>query len=69
MKDGWIDDAGIGCGIAVSRDDRPNESSFSSLARLAEEKYQALLVSIERFRAAHGGAGSREAFLSKMFDE
>lgn len=59
----------FGCGIAVSRDDRPNESFFSSLPRPGEDKYQALLAGIERFRAAHGGAGSREAFLRKMFDE
>ena len=59
----------FGCGIAVSRDDRPDENFFKSLPRPGDGKYQVLLAGIERFRAVHGGAESREAFLRTLFDE
>jgi glycosyltransferase involved in cell wall biosynthesis len=58
----------FGCGLAVSRDNRPDESFFKSLPRPGDDRYQEMLHGIERFRAAHGGAGSREDFLGKMFD-
>jgi hypothetical protein len=59
----------FGCGIAVARNVRPGESFFKNLPRPGDDRYQALQTGIKRFRAAHGGAGSREAFLKKLFDE
>lgn len=59
----------FGCGIAVARNVRPGESFFKNLPRPGDDRYQALLTGSKRFRAAHGGAGSREAFLKKLFDE
>jgi hypothetical protein len=59
----------FGCGIAVSRNARPDELFFASVPRPGAYGYQALLAGIERFRAAHGGVALREVFLGKMFDE
>ncbi|MGH8677504.1 MAG: hypothetical protein ACREUQ_04035, partial [Burkholderiales bacterium] len=59
----------FGCGIAVARDPRPDEKFFASLPRPGDVAYEAFLTGAERFRQAHGGAQSRNAFLAKLVGE
>ncbi len=59
----------FGCGLAVSRDGRPDEHYFMNLPRPGQQRYQAMIDGVERFRAAHNGVASRDVLVRKLFDE
>jgi len=59
----------FGCGISVARQHRPDARFFSGLPRPGDPAYRSLLGGVERFRQAHGGATSREAFLARLLGD
>jgi glycosyltransferase involved in cell wall biosynthesis len=56
----------FGCGIGIARQPRPDAGFFAGLPRPGDPAYRTLLAGVERFREAHGGAPSREAFLATL---
>ena len=56
----------FGCGVAVLQSSRPSEEFFRRLPRPGSDDYRQMQAGILRFRDAHGGASSREVFLSKL---
>jgi len=59
----------FGCGISVARQHRPDARFFAGLPHPGDPAYRSLLVGVERFRQAHGGAASRDAFLEKLLGD
>jgi len=59
----------FGCGIGVARQHRPDARFFAGLPHPGDPAYRSLLAGVERFRQAHGGAASRDAFLEKLLGD
>jgi hypothetical protein len=55
-----------GCGIATAQSPRPDAAFFRSVPQPGSTDYGRMQEGMVRFREAHGGASSRDLFLSKL---